>query len=245
MAGPRRDKAKLPGRVVALRGVIFQSDLRDPITQGLIRPMERVDRWVAGLYRSGGPGSHATHAGLHVVLADGRELVGEQQIGPLYQDFANGLQWTPIEQFRERQGRGWDLTVPATAFRGVDERVVAETTARLNRIEGRPFLEEDCTAFVERAVGGRRLFADSPVLRRLGVNARVGDPALPLLRRDAPLEPRAARLLRVEALLELPDAVAEPLSPNASQLLGWGLLAAAVGAGGGSLLAYRDGRSGR
>src|SRR3712207_8873501 len=54
------------------------------------------------------------------------------------------------------------------------------------------FFREDCTDFVERAVGGRRLFADSPLLRALGTGVRVGDPALPLLRRDVRLEPRAS-----------------------------------------------------
>jgi hypothetical protein len=52
-----------------------------------------------------------------------------------------------------------------------------ETIEHLNVIQERPFVEENCTMFVERAVGKRRMFADSPTGRLLGVDLRVGDPA--------------------------------------------------------------------
>jgi hypothetical protein len=104
--------------------------------------------------------------------------------------------------------------VPATAFRRVDARAVDETLERLNAIEGHPFIGEDCTAFVERAFGGRRMFADSPLLRSIGVAARIGDPALPLLRPDAQLEPQVARKLQFDTIKHLPHAEADPESPN-------------------------------
>ena len=74
-------------------------------------------------------------------------------------------------------------------------------------IEGHPFIGEDCTAFVERAFGGRRLFADSPVLRRVGIGVRISDPALPLLRSDAQLDEQARRYLQFDKIKHLPDAV--------------------------------------
>jgi hypothetical protein len=121
------------------------------------------------------------HAGLHVVMADGREFVAEQLLGGWYMDLVSGLSWTPIETFRTRDRGGWDVTVPATAFRGIDKQAEVEAVAELNRIQGHPFVGEDCTAFVERAFHGRRMFADSPLLSLFGVRARIGDPALPLL----------------------------------------------------------------
>jgi hypothetical protein len=59
------------------------------------------------------------------------------------------------------------------------------------------------------------MFADSPLLRTLGVGARIGDPALPLFRRDAQLEERSARLLQFEKIKNLPDPLADAESPNA------------------------------
>jgi hypothetical protein len=109
---------------------------------------------------------------------------------------------------------------------------VAEAQARLNTIQGHPFVGEDCTAFIERAFQGRRLFADSPVLRRLGIGVRVGDPALPLLRPDAELDQHARLLLQYDDIKDLPDASADAGSPNASLwlgrlvptvLIGWGV----------------------
>jgi hypothetical protein len=119
--------------------------------------------------------------------------------------------------------------LPATSFRGVEEEVVLEVAGRLSTIEGRPFVGEDCTAFIERAFDGRRLFADSPLLRGLGIGARVGDPALPLLRPDADLDERARALLHADALRQLPDALAGPDSPNARLWFGRLTVAAAIG----------------
>ena len=203
-----------PGRVAELRGVIFQNDGRSTIGRAFIRPLEAIDRWIAGVRPSPGRPPLAMHAGLHVKLEDGREIVAEQLVGTFEMDFRNGLNWTPLEKFRERDRGGWDLTVSARAFRGVDGAVEAEAVRNLNAIRGRPFIGEDCTAFIERAFGGRRLFADSPLLRLLGLSARVGDPALPLLRQEAHLDERARRLLHADAVKQLPDAAADPESPN-------------------------------
>ena len=117
-------------------------------------------------------------------------------MGSLFEDFEDGLNWTPVERFQGREGAGWDVTVPATCFRAVDEAVVGRVVDYLNTIKGRPFFGEDCIKFIERAFGGQRLFGDSPTGMALGIGLRVADPALPLLRRDAELEPRAAYLLR-------------------------------------------------
>ena len=203
-----------PARVAELRGIIFQNDGRSSIGRLFIRPIEAIDRWIAGVRPSAERPPLAMHAGLHVTLADGQEIVAEQLVGTLEMDFRNGLNWTPLEKFRERDRGGWDVTVSARAFRGVDEWVEAEALRNLNAIQGRPFIGEDCTAFIERAFGGRRLFADSPLLRLVGLSARVGDPALPLLRQDAHLDEPARRLLRADALKQLPDALADPESPN-------------------------------
>jgi hypothetical protein len=117
--------------------------------------------------------------------------------------------------FRERDRGGWDVTIPATTFRAVRDSVVDETLLNLNAIQGHPFIGEDCTAFVERAFGGRRMFADSPFLRWFGVGVRIGDPALPLLRPDARLVEPARTLLQFDKIKNLPDAVADVDSVNA------------------------------
>ena len=206
--------AERPGRVRSLRGIIFQSDGRSTIGRLLIRPFEGLDRMVVGIWPGPGEPSLAMHAGIHVEIENLGEYVAEQLVGSWYMDFRNGLNWTPLDDFRKRDRGGWDVTVPATCFRGVDERVVQETIDSLNRIEGHPFIGEDCTAFAERAFGNRRLFADSPVLRDLGFNARIGDPALPLLRQDAQLDQRTRDLLHFDEIKELADAVADVESPN-------------------------------
>jgi len=232
-----------PGRVAQLRGIVFQSDARSRVGWLFIRPFELADRWVAGVGPTDRFETLANHAGIHVVLADGREVVAEQLVGTAHEDFRDGLNWTPVERFRQRERGGWDVTVPATAFRGVDPDDVAATVGRLNAVVGHAFLGEDCTQFVERAFGGRRLFADSPLLRRLGLAGRVGDPALPLLRPDARLDPRAELLLRAEAARALPDAQADHAAPNVRLRLARALGAAAVGLiGGWILLGARRGR---
>ncbi len=226
-----------------LRGIIFQSDGHSAIGAWFIRPVESIDRWVAGLYENGYRASLAMHAGIRLVLEDGREMVAEQLVGTWRNDFVSGLNWTEIANFRKRDHEnGWDVTIPATAFRGVDDRVVDETVRRLNVIQGHPFVGEDCTAFIERAFGGRRMFADSPLLQALGIGARVGDPALPLLRHDAHLDPRAETLLRAKTLRRLPDALSSFEAPNA-RLLGRRMAVAALAGGGvGLALAELDAR---
>jgi hypothetical protein len=215
---PRRKyepgNAERPGRVASIRGIVFQSDGQSTIGRMFIRPVEALDRWIVGVLPRKGEPSLAMHAGIHVVLDDGRDYVAEQLVGSFYMDFRNGLNWTPYQNFSQRDRGGWDVTVPVTAFRGVNDRVVDETLQQLNRIEGHPFLGEDCTAFIERAFGGRRLFADSPLLRTFGIGARIGDPALPLLRADAQLEADARTKLQFDTIKSLPDALADVESPN-------------------------------
>ncbi len=221
-------------RIAAIRGVIFQSDATNSIGEWFIRPLETVDRWVAGVYRPGHDSRLAMHVGIHVTLDDGREVVVEQIVDSFRTALQNGLSRTPIATFRARNHGGWDVTVPATSFRAVDAPTMVETLERLQTIDGRPFIGENCADFVERAFGERTLFADSPLLRRIGLGLAVEDPALPLLRPDAPADPRAAHLLRADALRRLPDARARRRRRNVRgwiyTALGAVALAAALGA---------------
>jgi hypothetical protein len=203
-----------PGRVVELRGIIFQSDAVSVLGAWIIRPVETLDMHFAGLGRSWDSPALAMHAGLHVALEDGREFVVEQLFGTPREDFLDGLNWTPLETFRARDHSGWDVTVPPAAFRQVDEEVVEEAVRFLNSIRGRPFFDEDCTMLIERAFGKRRLFADSPTAKTLGFGMRVGDPALALLKPNAWLDSRAERLLRADFLRALPDPATAWDSPN-------------------------------
>jgi hypothetical protein len=222
-----------PGRVVKLRGIILQSDKTSVPGAWIIRPVEMLDLNLAGIGRSPNAPPLAMHAGLHVILEDDREFVVEQLLGNPREDFVDGLNWTPLETFRKRDHRGWDVTVPATAFRQVDEDVVDGVVEFLNSIEGRPFFGEDCTMLIERAFGKRRLFADSPTARALGFGMRVGDPALTLLKPGVPLDPDAERLLRADILRKLPDPTTPWNAPNGHlwirRALGWLLIFAAVG----------------
>jgi hypothetical protein len=223
-----------PACVVELCGIILQSDKSSAIGAFLIRPVETLDQRLAGLVRSPGSPALAMHAGLHVLLEDGREFVVEQLFGSPREDFVDGLNWTPLETFRARDHRGWDVTVPATAFRKIDEDMVPEVVAFLNNIQGRPFFGEDCTGLVERAFGKRRLFADSPTAQALGFGMRIGDPALPLLKPEARLDRRSERLLRAHTLRTLPDPKARWDAPNGHLwiLRGLGFLALIVAFGG-------------
>jgi hypothetical protein len=209
------NNADRPGAVTAICGVVFQSDGQSSVGRLLIRPLEALDRWIVGILPRPGESTLAMHAGIHVTIDGSHEYVVEQLVGSFYLDFKNGLNWTPIDDFRKRDRGGWDKTVPATDFRRIDQRAIDETVTRLNAIQGHPFVGEDCTAFIERAFDGRRLFADSPLLRSMGIGARIGDPALPLFRADARLEQDAARLLQFENIKELPDPLARAESPNA------------------------------
>jgi hypothetical protein len=215
----RPDPGRAVGQVVALRGVIFQSDSRSLIGAWLIRPVQMFDRRLAGLKQSAFGPSFAMHVGLHVVIADGREFVVEQLLKTPWNAFVSGAAWTPLDIFRRRIRGGWDVTVPATAFRKIDDRVVKEAIEFLNRLRARPYCCEDCPTFVERAFGRRRMFADSPTARWLGLGVRVGDPALPLLRSEIRLDRRTERLLRAPLLRTLPDPITSWNAPNARFLL--------------------------
>ena len=209
----QEDYAERPGRVTSVDGIILQNDGKSGIGRMFIRPLETLDRWIVGILPKHGDPPLAIHAGIRVSIDGDREYVAEQLVGSSYLDFKNGLNWTPLDTFRQRDHGGWDETVAATAFRAIDAAALDETVERLNTIEGHPFLGEDCIAFIERAFG-RRMFADSPLLRLLGIGARIGDPALPLLKPDAPLSPEARQRLQFEGVKELPDAVAGTESPN-------------------------------
>ena len=217
---PASQNSVRPGKVVALKGIIFQSDASSLIGAVFIRPLEAFDRWQAGLVRAPGEAPLAMHAGLHVSLEDGRDFVAEQLVGSAFEDFKDALNWTPLEAFRIREGKGWDVTVSATAFREIDDEIVAQVVDYLNVIEGHPFLDEDCTKFIERAFHKRRLFGDSPTGLALGVGLRVGDPALPLLRPDAELDARSSKLLRVSVVQAQADPTSEYDAPNAHLWLG-------------------------
>jgi hypothetical protein len=217
-----------PGRVAALHGVIIQSDALNPIGRLFIRPVEALDLLCAGMIdvaRSLGhekrPGL-GMHAGLHVRLEDGREFVAEQLCGGWEEWFVNGLHWTPLESFRQRAhpaAGGWDVTVPMDCFRQMDPAGEEYALAQLNQIRGIGFIHEDCTAFIARVFGpNHRLFADSPIMSAIGVYMRSGEPALPLVKRNAQLPARSAALLKVDALRRLPDPIAANDSMTLRQL---------------------------
>jgi hypothetical protein len=208
------DFSERPGRVTAVGGIIFQNDGKSGIGSVLIRPLESLDRWIVGILPKPGDPPLAMHAGIRVTIDAGTEYVAEQLVGTFYLNFKNGLNWTPLDRFKKRDRGGWDETVPATAFRKVDADAVAQTVERLNAIEGHPYMGEDCTAFIERAFGGRRMFADSPLLRSFGLGARIGDPALPLLKQEAPLHTEVRHKLQFDNIKNLPDALADAESPN-------------------------------
>ena len=208
------DTRSRPGRVREISGVIFQSDKLSVLGSWIIRPIEMLDRRLAGLGKNPFGPPLAMHAGVRVQMHDGREFVAEQLFGTPEEDLVNALNWTLLKKFRERDHRGWDVTVPATAFRNIDRRAVDEAIRFLNGIKGKPFFGEDCTTFVERVFSKRRMFADSPSARLLGFGIRVGDPALPLLRPDAVLHPAAEFLLRAHSLRKLPDPITSWNAPN-------------------------------
>lgn len=222
-----------PGPIAKVKGIIFQNDALDPFAQHFIRPVEVLDQWWGGLIYLG-PSfnsvenglaqdirSIATHAGTHVVLEDGREYVVEQLLNGWRDLFLNALYWTPIEAFRARSDHdagGWELTVPLECFREFDEKAEHEVLRRLPVLRGRSFLREDCTGLIARIFGGRRVFADSPVLRTLGIPVRSGGPALPLIRQDQPLPEPAEKMLRGRALRTLPDPLAKSEDVSVRQL---------------------------
>jgi len=190
---------------------VFQCDADDPISGLIIRPIQQLSRWLRR--RDGGrPRPRvplANHAGIRVRVAcpDGRvrTYVVEQLTSTARQHFVNGLSWTPWKEFKARQAGGWDVTVPATAFEGVEAADIPVAMERLNHLVGQPFYGEICTALIERVFGGRRLFEDVEVLDRLvpGPGLRIPEPAAPIFKPDAQLSRRARQLLRVDELAAL------------------------------------------
>jgi hypothetical protein len=209
--------------VVAIEGIVFQCDVDHPVSTLLIRPVEELSRWFRGRSRRAGSWGVplANHAGIRVRIAgaDGRtyRYVVEQLNGTLVQNVANALSWTPWRAFKRREGRGgWDATVPATAFEGVEPADVLAAVEALNREPGRPFYREICTAFIERIFGGRQLFDDVEVLDWLvpGPGPRIPEPAAPRFKSDARLSRRARYLLRVDELPAVHAAVAAARAPD-------------------------------
>jgi len=203
-----------PGQVTKLCGIIVQSDRTSWLGAWLIRPVEMFDLHLAGIGRDVDSEPLAMHAGLHVEIEDGRQFVVEQLFGTPRENFVSGLNWTPLETFRARDHCGWDATISPVCFRKINEAIVNHAVEFLNRIEGRPFFGEDCTTFVERVFGKRRLFGDSPTARAIGVGMRVSDPALMLLKPDARFDPETERLVRADILRGLPDPKADWGAPN-------------------------------
>jgi hypothetical protein len=67
----RVDRGGPAGRVIELRGIIFQSDNHSVLGAWLIRPIQMFDRRLAGLGKSVFGPPLAMHVGLHVVIEDG------------------------------------------------------------------------------------------------------------------------------------------------------------------------------
>ncbi|HEV3210326.1 MAG TPA: hypothetical protein VGY91_08665 [Chthoniobacterales bacterium] len=144
------------------------------------------------------------------------------------ENFVNGLNWTPLETFKARDHAGWDVTIPSTDFRKIDQNITCEVIEFLNQLEGRPFFGEDCTGLVERAFGKRRLFADSPTAGLIGFGMRVGDPALMLLRSDVQLDADTERRVRADVLRTLADPTTDWDAPNGRLWIKRGLLVLAI-----------------
>jgi hypothetical protein len=195
-----------PGRVIGIDGIVFQCDADDAISALFIRPIQELSLRMRGEVRRPGWGIPlANHAGIRVriVGVDGRvrPYVVEQLNGTLVQNVTNALSWTSWHGFKMREGRGgWDVTVPAVAFAGIEPSDVWTAIGALNRESGQPFYREFCTAFIERIFGGKHLFDDVEVLDWVvpGEGPRIPEPAAPCFKPDARLTPRARYLLRVE-----------------------------------------------
>ena|SRR5579864_4893832 len=63
-----RSSPKRPGRVQKLMGIIFQSDQKSVLGSWIIRPVEMLDRRLAGLGRSPDNPALAMHVGIHVLI---------------------------------------------------------------------------------------------------------------------------------------------------------------------------------
>jgi hypothetical protein len=215
-------RAQRPGRVLGIDGIVFQCDADHPISSLFIRPIEELSvRFRGRSRRAGSLGVPlANHAGIRVRISgdDGRAypFVVEQQAGTLVQNVANALSWTPWREFRMREGRGgWDVTVPATTFEGVEQADVLAAIGVLNREPGRAFYREICTSFIERIFGGRKLFDDVEVLDWLvpGPGPRIPEPAAPRFKSNARLSRRARYLLRVDELPSIHAAMEAARAP--------------------------------
>jgi hypothetical protein len=217
-------RAERPGRVIAIDGIVFQCDIDHPVSSLLIRPIEELSRRFRGqapaMVSGGVP--LANHAGIRVRIVgpDGRirPYVVEQQTGTLEQTLDNALCWTPWHDFKAREGRGgWDVTVPAAAFEGIEPSDVVGAIDALNQEPGRPFYREVCTAFIERVFGGRQLFDDVEVLDWLvpGPGPHIPEPAAPRLKSNARVSRRARYLLRVDELPAVHSAVGAAQFPEA------------------------------
>jgi len=226
MSTNRPSTHRRPGIVREIKGIVSQSDGQSTFGGWFIRPLEKIDRRVAGVHFDPQGPSLAMHAAIHLVLENGEEWVAEALHGTLQNYFSTGFNWTPIETFQDRDRGGWHVTIPATAFRTIDDEQVRRTVARLNTLEGHPFVREDCTAFMEHMFS-HQMFAHLPILGLLGVEVRIGDPALPLLRRDADLDPEAARLLRFDEIKDLADTP-WGFQPSAASMLVPRYLAAGI-----------------
>ncbi|MDQ6671677.1 MAG: hypothetical protein M3069_13170 [Chloroflexota bacterium] len=218
------EPSRPPGQVIAIEGIVFQCDADDLVSGLFIRPLQHLSRRLRGRSNDGRPhdaGARgvplANHAGIRVrvLAADGktRRYVVEQLNGTLRQNLVNGLSWTRWREFRAREGGGWDVTVPAFAFEGIQPTDVAAALHVLNREAGQPFFSEVCTAFIER-VFGKRLFDQVEILDRLvpGPGPRIPEPSAPRFKPDAHLSRRARHLLRSDELrmvhVELQQAAA-------------------------------------
>ena len=102
--------------------------------------------------------------------------MAEQLVGSLYLDFRNGLNWTPFENFRQRDRGGWDVTVPATAFRGIEARTVDETVERLNRGINRcsELVDAGTRELLEHILDGEEAHADW-LETQLGLISQLGE----------------------------------------------------------------------
>jgi hypothetical protein len=205
-----------PGRVVGIDGIVLQCDADDTVSGLFIRPIQELSLRLRGRARRG-PGwgvALANHAGIRVRIEgpDGHvhAYVVEQLNGTLVHYVSNALSWTPWRLFKVREGRGgWDVTVPPTAFEGVEQHDVWAAIEALNRETGQPFYREFCTSFIERIFGGRHLFDDVELLDVLlpGPGPRIPEPAAPRFKSNARLSARARYLLRVEGLASVHAAV--------------------------------------
>jgi hypothetical protein len=194
-----------PGQVIEVEGVVFQCDADDSVSGLLVRPLQELSRRLRRRARDPVlPGVPlANHAGVRVRIAcpDGtvRRYVVEQLNGTLVQNMFNALSWTPWRDFKAREGNGWDVTVPAEAFDGIEPADVRAARDILNHETGQPFYYEVCTAFIERVFGGRQMFDGVEILDRLvpGPGPRIPEPAAPRFKPNAVLHRRARYLLRV------------------------------------------------